>query len=345
MEDELLLYYLKPKLEGKEVPGKDSIICELDLYGDQEPWKIWERFEAERSNDLRKNKDMYFFTQKKKLSAKATRSSRKVGSGTWKGQTGKNVYLLDEDQKETTTVLGSKNTYTYRNKRSAHDGRWIMYEFELKRSLLPKNRVNKNDYVLCQLRKNGELPEKKRKREQQEEVQEAGDYVEDEDGKSNMNGDHAMVVEEPQEKRQRLLPCSSDTYEAEPPFNWADLEQWFYANQAAPSSETEQEARPVLLLEDEPTVAFPGDEDLGVQNLATEENLGQQCHAMPTSAATETMASGLDSHPDANMEQQMVDMVGQDWSESHMEDLPNDEKLLNMEVGEWNDLVDFSFLD
>ena len=173
MEEELLMYYLKPKVNGKKVPGNEDVICELDLYGDQDPWKIWERFQARRANDLRKIKDLYFFTQKKKMSATGKRIRRTVGSGgTWKGQNAATeIYLLDEDQKPTTTLLGFKKSYTYKNKGSVHHGRWIMYEFELDKSqLLHKKQVNKKDYVLCLLRKNDELPVKKRKRQKEEEM-------------------------------------------------------------------------------------------------------------------------------------------------------------------------------
>ncbi|XP_062027503.1 NAC domain-containing protein 83-like [Rosa rugosa] len=172
MEDELLMYYLKPKVNGEEVPGKEALICELDLYGEQEPWNIWERYEARRANDLRRNKDLYFFTKKKKVSAKASRISRKVGSGTWKGQdAAKEIYLLDQNQQPTTTLLGFKKTYTYKNTSSVHHGRWIMYEFELDESQLlhKQEQVNKNAYSLCLLRKNDIPPEKKKRKLRQEE--------------------------------------------------------------------------------------------------------------------------------------------------------------------------------
>ncbi|XP_024200550.1 putative NAC domain-containing protein 94 [Rosa chinensis] len=159
MEDELLMFYLKPKVNGMKVPGNEDVICELDLYGDQDPWKIWERFKARKANDLRRNKDLYFFTQKKKKTAKSSRISRTVGSGgTWKGQNAaKEIYLLDDNQQPTTTILGFKKTYTYKNK-------------------------GKNDV----------LPERKRKRQEEEKM--LGDYVEDND---RYNTDPESVTEEP----------------------------------------------------------------------------------------------------------------------------------------------------
>ncbi|KAK9937932.1 hypothetical protein M0R45_014696 [Rubus argutus] len=298
MEDELLMHYLKPKVNGKEVPGNEDVICELDLYGDQDPWKIWERFQERRANDLRKNKDLYFFTQKKKMSATGKRIRRTVGSGgTWKGQNaGKEIYLLDENQKPTTTLLGVKKSYTYKNKRSVHHGRWIMYEFELDKSqLLHKNQVNKNDYVLCLLRKNDELPVKKRKRQEEEEEEEEeemdGDYDDQDDDEDNdVNSDPVLVIEEPQEKRQRLSdnmpalpstdnvptpPCTDNA--SAPSFEFAELEQWFdqqwpEAEQEAgptPSIEVEQEAGPVPL-EDEP-FALQVDENKGLEQIETDE--------------------------------------------------------------------------
>ncbi|KAK9937818.1 hypothetical protein M0R45_014586 [Rubus argutus] len=265
MEDELLMYYLKPKVNGKEVPGNEDVICELDLYGDQDPWKIWERFQARRGNDLRKNKDLYFFTQKKKMSATGKRIRRTVGSGgTWKGQNAAmEIYLLDQNQKPTTTLLGFKKSFTYKNKRSVHHGRWIMYEFELDKSqLLHKKQVNKNDCVLCLLRKNDELPVKKRKRQEEEEMLADSDQDDDED--NDVNNDHVLVIEEPQEKRQRL----ADNVPA-PSLGLAGQEQRFDQEFLQPEAVHEQEAGPTPL-EDEPVI-LQVDENSGLQQIEADQ--------------------------------------------------------------------------
>ncbi|KAM5586172.1 hypothetical protein ABKV19_005200 [Rosa sericea] len=345
MEDELLMFYLKPKVNGMEVPGNEDVICEMDLYGDQDPWKIWERFEARRANDLRRNKDLYFFTQKKKKTARSSRTSRTVGSGgTWKGQNAaKEIYLLDQNQQPTSTLLGFKKTYTYKNKGSVHHGCWIMYEFELDKSqLLHKKQVNKNEYVLCLLRKNDVLPEKKRKRQEEEEMPE--DYVEDDAGD---NIDPESVIEEPQEKRLRLLPCT-DIVPA--PSLEAEQEQFLVSDQQflqpAPSLEAEQEAvptpldvEPLFLQVDEnmgllqfeadqgasplelaelekwfeeefyaDNVASLVEENSGLQQLESEpqlgeENLEQQLDA--PSIGADGMMTDLQSHPEENPVQQM----------------------------------------
>ncbi|KAL6199075.1 hypothetical protein ACLB2K_028862 [Fragaria x ananassa] len=245
MEDELLMHYLNPKVNGKEVPGQETLISELDLYGDEEPWNTWKRFEKDRANDLRRNKDLYFFTRLKKVSAKGSRICRKVGKGTWKGQDkAKKIYLVDQKQQQTKTLLGSRKTYTYKNTGSEHHGRWIMYEYELDESqFLHKKQVNKNEYVLCLIRKNDILPEKKRKRQEEEDDQVLEDYAEDDDDGDNMKPE--TVIEEPQEKRQRDLPCT-DNVPAPSLDPVAEVDQWFNSEyyQPAPPLEAYNLAEP-----------------------------------------------------------------------------------------------------
>ncbi|XP_050378403.1 uncharacterized protein LOC126795650 [Argentina anserina] len=191
MEDELLMFYLKPKVNGMAVPRNESLIPELDLYGDRDPWKIWERFEARRANDLRRNKDLYFFTQKKKKTARSSRASRTVGKGgTWKGQNAaKEVYLVDQNQQPTSTLLGFKKIYTYKNKGSKHHGRWIM--------------------------KNDVLPEKRRRRQEEDEILDK-EYVEiDEDAGLKKRRQRPDVPTSSLETEQELLAVS-DQQESEP---------------------------------------------------------------------------------------------------------------------------------
>ncbi|KAL6205811.1 hypothetical protein ACLB2K_023063 [Fragaria x ananassa] len=338
MEDELLMFYLEPKVNGKKVPGNEDVICELDLYGDEDPWKIWERFEREKANDLRRNKDLYFFTQKKKKSARSSRASRTVGNGgTWKGQNGaRDVCLVDQNQKTTPTVLGSKKTYTYKNEGSVHHGRWIMYEYELDESLILHNKVNKNEYVLCLLRKNDVLPEKKRKRQEEDEMVE--DYVVDDDGgKSDDNNSELMMMQ--QEKRQRLLPPSVQDEQEQ----FLPAEPSSEYGQVADAVPTPLEGVPLFLdenmglltppmleeaelqqlfngeflqggqipLEEEPVDAMQVFENCGQQQLEVEpqgpqtreENLGQQCQ-VPTFSANE-IVGGIGFDQAENMVQQM----------------------------------------
>ena len=344
MEDELLMYYLKPKVNGQEVPNKDSVICEFDLYGDTEPWKIWEMFQSKHANDVRKNKDMYFFTQKKKLSAKASRTCRKVGTGSWKGQArATSIYLLDHNQSPTSTLLGFKTTYTYVNKSSVHRGSWTMYEYQLDTSqLLPSKQAN--DYVLCLLRNHDGQPKKnKRKRNQEEDMTEES-CVEDAHDDGDILDPSLVVVEEPQQKRQ-CLPCYSNNTAASS-FEWADVERWY--------DQQLLQQQPLEL--SEPIVAFQGSEDSRQQQLVAEsqqreETMGKQCHDTQNFAPNQI-------HHDQNPEKQMGEENGvmtqayganvtddEGWRDSFMEDLMNDEQLMNsIEVGYWNidGLLEFS---
>ncbi|XP_062028698.1 NAC domain-containing protein 2-like [Rosa rugosa] len=200
MEDELVLFYLKPMLSGQNVPGRNRVVFDCDLYGHQEPWEIWEAFKTKRPHNLRLNKDIYFFTQHKKMSSTDKRVRRNVGSGTWKGDdSGKPVRSV-----ETGRAVGLKKRYTYKNEDSVHNGCWILYEFYLDRSLIDKKQIVK-DYVLCLLRKNGEPKtkiEKKRKQREEEEVLE-NNYALDDGENSNREQEELL---EPQEKRQRTVP-------------------------------------------------------------------------------------------------------------------------------------------
>ncbi|XP_024172275.1 uncharacterized protein LOC112178349 [Rosa chinensis] len=299
MEDELLMSYLKPKVNGMQVPDNEDLICEMDLYGDQDPWKIWERFEARRANDLRRNKDLYFFTQKRKKTATSTRTSRTVGGGgTWKGlNAAKEMYLLDQNQQPTSTLLGFKKTFTYKNKNSVHHGCWIMYEFELDKSqLLHKKQVNKNEYVLCLLRKNDVLPEKKRKRKIEEEMPK--DYVED---------DPESVIEEPQEKRLRLLPCF---HIVPAPSLEAGQEQFLQVdeNMGLLQFEADQRASSLELAELEKwfeqefyaeNVTSLVEENSGLQQLESEPQLGEENLEQQLDAPS-IAADDLQSHSDKN---------------------------------------------
>lgn len=200
MDDELLLSYLKPMVTGKQVPGRDYVLFECDLYGYQEPWQIWETYKSRRPNDLRRSKDLYFFTKQKKKTPKDSRVGRTVGrGGTWKEESGKQVTSLETNQ-----VVGFKKTFSYKNKRSPHDGCWVMHEFKLDRSQLI-DKKQKPDYVLCVLRLKKE-PKKKRKQGQKEEM--PGDnYVQD--NETNLISKQVEFVE-PQTNRQRLVRSTNN---------------------------------------------------------------------------------------------------------------------------------------
>ncbi|KAK9937820.1 hypothetical protein M0R45_014588 [Rubus argutus] len=158
VDEELILRYLCPKVRGEEVPGEDYLIFNFNLYGDQEPWEIWDMYNERRKNDLRLNKDLYFFSQRKKMTPNGSRMGRTIGSGTWKGvDAAKKVYASG-------SVIGFRKRFTYENKESVHHGGWIMFEFTLDPSLVGMHDEQEaQKYVLCILRKNEESQEKRKR--------------------------------------------------------------------------------------------------------------------------------------------------------------------------------------
>ncbi|XP_024171820.1 NAC domain-containing protein 67-like [Rosa chinensis] len=252
MEDELVLFYLKPMLSGQIVPGRNRVVFDCDLYGHQEPWEIWEAFKTKRPHDLRLNKDIYFFTQHKKMSSTAKRIRRNVGSGTWKGDdAGKPVRSV-----ETGRVVGLKKRYTYKNDDSVHNGCWILYEFYLDQSLRD-NKQKLEDYVLCLLRKNGEPKtkiEKKRKQREEEEVLE-NNYAFDDGEKSKREQEELL---EPQAKRQRTVPSIGNA-----PLTMPSEDDAAFAAELEESLEC---------FEDD--FGFEGGENGGLQQLAAEVQSG-----------------------------------------------------------------------
>ncbi|KAK9902305.1 hypothetical protein M0R45_001752 [Rubus argutus] len=261
MEDELVLLYLKPMLNGQKVPGRGRVVFDCDLYGHQEPWEIWETYKTRRPNDLRLNKDLYFFTQHKKVGLTDSRIRRTVGSGTWRADdSGKIVNSV-----ETGLVVGLKKRYSYKNEASVHHGCWIMYEFELlDRS---KKQKKNNDYVLCLLRKNGE-PQSEKKRKQLPKKEVLGvNYVCDEGDNSNMEQEELL---EPQARRQRTVqpiynaPVVPIPSENENDAFAAELEE------SLPCFEDDN------VPSDAETLGFQGEDNGGLDQLAAEVQSGHE---------------------------------------------------------------------
>ncbi|KAM5573488.1 NAC domain-containing protein 2-like [Rosa sericea] len=257
MDDELVLFYLKPMLSGQNVPGRNRVVFDCDLYGQLEPWEIWEAFKTRRPHDLRLNKDIYLFTQHKKMSSTDKRVRRNVGSGTWKGDdSGKPVRSVDSG-----CVVGLKKRYTYKNEDSVHNGCWILYEFYLDRSLRDKKQKVK-DCVLCLLRKNGEPNtkiEKKRKQREEEEFLE-NNYACDDGENSNREQEELL---EPQAKRQRTVPSIDNA----PPTMPSEDDAAFAAELEESLECSEDDNAPSSVAE---AVGLQGEENGGLQKLAAE---------------------------------------------------------------------------
>nr|XP_011465406.1 PREDICTED: uncharacterized protein LOC105351744 [Fragaria vesca subsp. vesca] len=265
MDDELVLFYLKPMLSGENVPGRNRLVFDCDLYGKQEPWEIWEDFKTRRPQDLRLNKDIYFFTQHKTISSTDKRIRRNVGSGTWRSDDfGKPVVSV-----ETGRVVGLKKRLTYKNVDSVQNGCWILYEFFLDRSLRDKKRKLK-DYVLCLLRKNGEpktkIAKKRKQREEEDEVLENNDACDD----TEISRGEQEELLEAQAKKQRTAP----SIDSAPPTMPSQDDDAFAAELQETLECVEDNYAPLLEAE---ASSFRGDEEnFGQQPLAANHGIFNQ---------------------------------------------------------------------
>ncbi|XVE81321.1 hypothetical protein DITRI_Ditri15bG0054600 [Diplodiscus trichospermus] len=149
--DAMLIGYLYSKVTGTGGLHHGEIIKEFDLYGEKEPWEIWELFGGD---NLQQGQDLYFFTQLKRKSQNGSRINRSVGNGTW----------MSEDSGKPITysglTLGLKKRLRYENGMPQQVGRWIMHEYSLDSNLVGNNGLG---YVLCRIRKNDRREDKRRK--------------------------------------------------------------------------------------------------------------------------------------------------------------------------------------
>ncbi|KAK4852895.1 hypothetical protein QYF36_000863 [Acer negundo] len=109
-----------------------------DMYGNEEPWQIWESYGG---NHLEDGKTLYLFTRMKKVSVRGSRVSKKMGSGTWAGESSGEKIVVGG-------VMSFKKCFWYENQHFPLD----MHEFALDSNLFIG--LNKNDIILCRLKKN-----------------------------------------------------------------------------------------------------------------------------------------------------------------------------------------------
>ncbi|CAN6694036.1 unnamed protein product [Malus baccata var. baccata] len=168
-DDELLLGYLRPKLDGQDYPK--GIVHDCDLYGLEQPSDIWRRLNraSHDGQECTDDKDIYVFTTLNSKAPNGSRVCRTVGTtgGTWKGEdAGKKIYASGIKH-----PIGFKKRYTYRNKGSSQNDHWIMHEFHLDPSLLRNNHHQEKNTVLCILRRKDDIS-KKRKLEERDNYEE-----------------------------------------------------------------------------------------------------------------------------------------------------------------------------
>lgn len=142
--DEHLVAYLCKKLTGTLSDLEASLIPEYNLYGEEEPWQVFQRLCFE---ELFGSNDLLFFT---KLKKKGSRVDRSVGiGGCWHGEdAGKKISV---DLNLFGCIEAEKKRFSYRNKKTGSEQQcgWILHEFCLTGFGSDKN----EPFVLCRLKK------------------------------------------------------------------------------------------------------------------------------------------------------------------------------------------------
>lgn len=150
------LMFLLRFVAGQEMHDSGFITTNVDVYGKQEPWEIYDNG-VPCGDDDDKTNYRYFITKLKKKSN--VRYHRSVGNkGTWKQDNkGKPVHYKNMGNASSGVNIGSKTNLSYKNKEfypeDQKDGHWLMKEYELSKLILHKFDQDRRDYVLCAIKK------------------------------------------------------------------------------------------------------------------------------------------------------------------------------------------------
>ncbi|MBA0679330.1 hypothetical protein Goari_011104 [Gossypium aridum] len=148
-DEELVVYYLKRKINGRKI--ELEIIPEVDLYK-CEPWDL-------PGKSLLPSKDLewYFFSPRDRKYPNGSRTNRATKSGYWKA-TGK-----DRKVNSQTRAVGMKKTLVYYRGRAPHGTRtnWVMHEYRLDERECESASLGLQDaYALCRVFKKTAIPPK-----------------------------------------------------------------------------------------------------------------------------------------------------------------------------------------
>ncbi|KAH7851413.1 hypothetical protein Vadar_011278 [Vaccinium darrowii] len=140
-DEELVGYYLKRKINGREI--ELEIIPEVDLYK-CEPWDL-------PGKALLPSKDLewYFFSPRDRKYPNGSRTNRATKAGYWKA-TGKDRKVNSERR-----AVGMKKTLVYYRGRAPHGARtgWVMHEYRLDERECESQTASglQDAYALCRI--------------------------------------------------------------------------------------------------------------------------------------------------------------------------------------------------
>ncbi|KAM3378693.1 hypothetical protein P3S68_011129 [Capsicum galapagoense] len=146
-----VLKYLLGFARNDPLPKQNKLMQEVDLYGDKEPWQI---FEGDNTSTH------YCITQLKKKKADWIRTERSVGKGKWHPQC-KAKQVFDHKRRLMGYVKSLKYIPRTSHKSSikAAYGEWLMTEYSLHYS----QDIKKKGYVICKIKKKKENDSDKQK--------------------------------------------------------------------------------------------------------------------------------------------------------------------------------------
>ncbi|XP_041007611.1 NAC domain-containing protein 86-like isoform X2 [Juglans microcarpa x Juglans regia] len=138
-DEELVAYYLKRKINGREI--ELEVIPEVDLYK-CEPWDL-------PGKSLLPSKDLewYFFSPRDRKYPNGSRTNRATKAGYWKA-TGK-----DRKVNSQMRAVGMKKTLVYYRGRAPHGARtgWVMHEYRLDERECETASGLQDAYALCRV--------------------------------------------------------------------------------------------------------------------------------------------------------------------------------------------------
>ncbi|XP_068339182.1 NAC domain-containing protein 41-like [Pyrus communis] len=159
-----LRYFLGETPRLLPPPPHHTFMHKCNLFGNHsEPSEIWEAFGGGALQLTAADQPpLYFFSELTKKTPKGSNIVRKMGrnGGKWDG---KAVPAWVEGTDGTSTCIGLKRTFCYKNVCSEDHGAWLLDEYSL--FAAPRKRKSHTsydfDYVLCRLRKTSDINKRK----------------------------------------------------------------------------------------------------------------------------------------------------------------------------------------